>query len=488
MCLSLKYMKKLKLYNTMSREKEDFNPLFEGKVGLYTCGPTVYNYAHIGNLRAFIFEDILKRVLEYNGYKVKHIMNITDVGHLVGDGDMGEDKLERGAKREGKTAWDVAKYFEKAFIDDLKQLNVIMPTKWTRATEYIEEQIALIKILEEKGYTYKISDGIYYDTARFPEYNKLSHLDLETLQEGARVERNEEKRNPTDFALWKFSPKDAQRDMEWESPWGVGFPGWHVECSAMSRAELGEQLDIHCGGIDHINVHHTNEIAQSEAAYPDQKFFNYWMHNAFLNIEGGKKMAKSDDNFLTLENSFTKKGMSPLVYRFATLQTHYRKPMEYSAEGMLNSEKSYEHLKNQFKEVSGNKVVEANPEFKERFLAAINDDLNTPQALAVVQEVFKSDLSNEEKFSTIVDFNKVLGLDFLFFETKAFDDNTSSTISIDSDVDEADMKELYDLAAKRLQAREEKNWEESDIVRDKIQAKGYIVEDGKDGMKIFQKK
>ena len=326
-------MQKLYLYNTLSRKKEEFKAIDRSEIGLYTCGPTVYNYAHIGNLRSYIFEDILKRVLKYNDYNVRHIMNITDVGHLTGDMDMGEDKLEKGAKREGKTAWEIAKFYEEAFIDDLKKLNIEMPDKWTRATEYIDEQIDLIKILEEKGYAYKISDGVYYDTSKFKNYNKLSHLDIETLREGARVEKNEEKKNPTDFALWKFSPKDKKRQMEWKSPWGIGFPGWAIECSAMSMAELGEQLDIHCGGIDHINVHHTNEIAQSEAATGKQ-FFNYWMHGAFLNIKGGKKMAKSEGNFLTLENALIKKEIDPLVYRFAALQTHYRKPMEYSEEVM----------------------------------------------------------------------------------------------------------------------------------------------------------
>jgi len=251
-------MNKIYLYNTLSRKKEEFKPIKKNKIGLYTCGPTVYDYAHIGNLRSYLFEDILKRVLIYNGYKVKHIMNITDVGHLTGDGDMGEDKLEKGAKREGKTAWEIAEFYTKAFKKDLEKLNIISPNIYCKATDYIAEQIELIKILEKKGYTYKISDGIYFNTDKFKDYNKLSHLDLETLKEGARVEKNKEKKNPTDFALWKFSPVKEKRQMEWKSPWGIGFPGWHIECSAMSMKELNDQLDIHCGGIDHINVHHTN--------------------------------------------------------------------------------------------------------------------------------------------------------------------------------------------------------------------------------------
>ena len=301
------------LYNTLTRKKEEFKPIKTsphpvrlsahdeaspskgegGLVGLYTCGPTVYNYAHIGNLRAYIFEDILKRALLYNGYKVKHVMNITDVGHLTGDRDMGEDKVEEEAKKEKKTAWEIAEFYTKAFKEDLKKLNILEPDIWCRATDNIQEQIDLIKKLEEKSYTYKTSDGIYFDTAKFKGYTKLSHQKLESLREGARVEKNPEKKNATDFALWKFSEphptpllrkeredKKGKRQMEWKSPWGVGFPGWHIECSAMSMKFLGNQLDIHCGGIDHINVHHTNEIAQSEAA-TGKKFFNYWLHGAF---------------------------------------------------------------------------------------------------------------------------------------------------------------------------------------------------------------
>jgi cysteinyl-tRNA synthetase len=460
-------MKEIKLYNTLSRKKEVFKPIEAGKVGLYTCGPTVYNYAHLGNLRTYLFEDFLKRVFIYNGLEVKHIMNITDVGHLTGDGDMGEDKLEKGARREGKTAWDVARFYEKAFLEDMAKLNILSPDKWTRATEYIAEQIDLIKKLEEKGFIYVISDGVYYDTSKFPNYNKLSHLDLETLREGARVEINDEKKSPTDFALWKFSPIGAKRDMEWESPWGLGFPGWHIECSAMSQAELSDQLDIHCGGIDHINVHHTNEIAQSEAAF-DKPFFNYWMHGAFLNIAGGKKMAKSDDNFLTLENAFLKKGISPLVYRFSTLQTHYRKPMEYSEEATLNAQKGFEHLQNQVRAL-GETEGDIIKEYRDLFLEAINDDLNMPSVLAIVQELLKSEYDNEDKLATVLDFDKVLGLDL-------------ASVS-GGEVPEA----VFALKEKREKARSENDWALSDSLREQIEALGYKVEDGKDGMKVFKK-
>ncbi len=461
-------MKKINLYNTLTRKKEEFQPIIAGEVGLYTCGPTVYNYAHIGNLRTYIFEDILKRVLVYNGYKVKHIMNITDVGHLTGDMDMGEDKLEKGAKREGKTAWEIAKFYEEAFIADLEKLNITMPDKWTHATKYIDEQIDLIKTLEDKGYTYKISDGIYFDTSKFKDYNKLSHLDLDTLREGARVEKNDEKKNPTDFALWKFSPKGAKRDMEWESPWGVGFPGWHIECSSMSLAELGNQLDIHCGGIDHINVHHTNEIAQSECATGKQ-FFNYWMHGAFLNIRGGKKMAKSDNNFLTVDNALVNKDINPLVYRFATLQTSYRKPMEYSDNSMLNAKKGFDHLWNQVREL-GSEQGEIVQEYKDKFLSAVNDDLNTAQAVAVMQEVLKSENNNADKLATVLDFDKIFGLDLLAVEKI-----------------EKLPEEVEKLKEARIQARAEKNFEESDSLRGEIEAAGFVVEDNKDGMRIYKK-
>ena len=344
-------MNKLYLYNTLTRKKEEFKPIEKGQVGLYTCGPTVYNYAHIGNLRTYLFEDILKRILLYNDYKVKHVMNITDVGHLTGDRDMGEDKLEIGAKREHKTAWEIAEFYTQAFRQDIKKLNILEPDVWCKATDYIKEQIDLIKILETKGYTYKTADGVYFDTAKFKDYTRLSRQNLEALKAGARIEKNPEKKNPTDFALWKFSPKDSKRQMEWASPWGVGFPGWHIECSAMSLALLKNQLDIHCGGVDHINIHHTNEIAQSQTA-TDQKFFNFWLHGAFLNIAGGKKMAKSQDNFLTLENALIKKSIDPLAFRFVCLQTHYRKPMEYSEAGIKNAQSGLEHLYNQVKQLS----------------------------------------------------------------------------------------------------------------------------------------
>jgi len=463
---------KLYLYNSLSRKKEEFKSIKPGKVGLYTCGPTVYNYAHIGNLRTYIFEDILKRVLVYNGYAVKHVMNITDVGHLTGDRDMGEDKMEKGAAREGKSAWDIADFYTRAFKEDIAHLNILEPDIWVKATDTIPEQIALVKMLEEKGFTYRTADGIYFDTAKFAGYNKLSHQDLEALQEGARVERNPEKRNPTDFAVWKFSPQGLKRQMEWDSPWGVGFPGWHLECSAMSMKFLGDQLDIHCGGTDHIDVHHTNEIAQSEAA-TGKPFFNFWMHGAFLIIQGGKKMAKSEGNFLTLENTFLENDINPLAYRFASFLTHYRKPMEHSDEGIEAARNGLQHLQNQVRQIVDAEVDTdncLNTEFKNKFMEAINDDLNIPRAMAVVQEMLKSNISDAEKHTTILDFDSVLGL------------------RLDQlDKEQALPGEVQKLVDARLNAREAKNFAASDQLRSEIETLGYQVQDTKDGMKVVKK-
>ena len=463
---------KLYLYNTLTRKKEEFTPLHSDYVGLYTCGPTVYNYAHIGNLRTYIFEDILKRALLYNGFEVKHVMNITDVGHLTGDRDMGEDKLETGASREGKSAWEIAEYYTEAFRKDISRLNILKPNLWCRATDTIPEQIALIRILEEKGYTYKTRDGIYFDTAKFEGYSKLSHQNLEALQEGARVERNPEKRNPTDFAVWKFSPEDSQRQMEWDSPWGVGFPGWHLECSAMSMKFLGDHLDIHCGGTDHIDVHHTNEIAQSEAA-TGKPFFHFWMHGAFLNIAGGKKMAKSAGNFLTLDATLVARGIDPASYRYAAFLTHYRNPMEYSEESIQASLNGLQHLKNQVRTIregiNGQKGT-VHSGFKAKFLEAVNDDLNMPRAMAAVQEMLKSNISDADKTASVIDFDRVLGFDL---------DQV--------DIPEAIPDDIMEKAEARQEARKAKKWEEADRLRDEIYKMGFEIQDTKDGVKILKR-
>jgi cysteinyl-tRNA synthetase len=460
------------LYNTMTRRKERFTPLFSDYVGLYTCGPTVYNYAHIGNLRTYIFEDVLTRALAYNGFPVRRVMNITDVGHLTGDRDMGEDKLEKGAQKEGKSAWALAEYYTRAFQKDMERLHLLPPDVWCRATDTIPEQIDLIRKLEEKGYTYATSDGIYFDTLRFPNYARLSNQNLDSLQEGARVERNPEKRNPTDFALWKFSPKDVQRQMEWDSPWGKGFPGWHIECSAMAMKYLGDHLDIHCGGSDHIDVHHTNEIAQSEAA-TGKPFFRFWMHGAFLQITGGKKMAKSAENFLTLENALIARDIDPLAYRFAAFLTHYRNPMDYSDESIQAAWNGLTHLRNQVRtvaEAAGETPGERpHPDFQAKFREALNDDLNMPRVMAVVQETLKADIPPAEKLATALDFDRILGFGL---------DRVKARDALPPDV--------AALVEERKQARREKNWARSDELRDRLQEMGYTVQDGRDGMKVFK--
>ena len=331
----------LYLFNTLGRQKQEFIPIKKGKVGLYTCGPTVYDYAHIGNLRSFIFEDILKRVLQYNNFKVKHAMNITDVGHLVSDSDEGEDKMEKGSRRTGKTAWEIAKFYTLSFKKDLADLNVISPAVLCKATDHIKEQIALIKKLEKKGFTYQTVDGIYFDTSKLNDYGKLADLQHQELKAGIRVDLGG-KKNSSDFALWKFSPKHEKRQMEWKSPWGVGFPGWHIECSAMSVKYLGQPFDIHCGGIDHVPVHHTNEIAQSEAA-TGKPMANFWLHNEFLNLKDAK-MSKSGENFITLP-SLIEKGYSPLAYRYFLLQAHYRKQLIFSFEALTAAQNFCLHEK-----------------------------------------------------------------------------------------------------------------------------------------------
>lgn len=376
----------MKLYNTLTRKVEEIQPLNPPQVTVYTCGPTVYDYPHVGNWFTFIRYDLLVRTLKASGFNPKWVMNITDVGHLVSDADEGEDKLEKGARREGKTAWDVAKYYGDYFENALKRLNFTEPDFLPKATDHIKEQIELVKTLEEKGYTYQIGDGIYYDTSKFASYVDFAQLDLDEQQAGARVEHNSQKRNASDFALWKFSPKDKQRDMEWDSPWGKGFPGWHLECSAMSMKYLGKTLDIHAGGIDHLPVHHTNEIAQSEAA-TGQPFANYWMHSNHITIEG-EKISKSLGNGITLED-IEARGYSLEAFRLHVLESHYRSQSKFSwdslaaAQNRLNDIYAWADLRHQT--TLGAMDEELDQLFRstrEDILKALNDDLNTPEALA----------------------------------------------------------------------------------------------------------
>lgn len=463
-------MEDLYLFNTLSRQKDKFNPIEPGKVKMYCCGPTVYNYQHIGNLRTFFFEDILKRVLLYNGYEVFHVMNITDVGHLVSDDDEGEDKMEKGAQREGKTVWEIADYYTGVFKRDVELLNIIPPNVYSKATDYIQEQINMIKCLEDKGYAYVTSDGVYYDTSQFPTYADLAKLDIEGLQEGKRIEFSEEKRNITDFALWKFSPKDSVRQMEWNSLWGKGFPGWHIECSAMSKKFLGPHFDIHCGGIDHIPIHHTNEIAQSEACN-GEKYVNFWLHGEFL-IEDSGKMSKSKGEFLTLQ-TLIEKGYSPMHYRYYLLNTHYRKKLNFSYEGLDTAKNAYESLASkiiQLKKDSDNNLPQPDESYREKFIKVINDDLNITEGLAVLWEVIKDkNLSPAEKLSTIYYLDKVFGLELDSLQEAGTGDIPAEVIT---------------LAENRLKAKQDKDFTFADKLRDEIKELGYEVKDTKDGYEL----
>lgn len=453
----------LRLWNTATRSLEEFKPIKKGKVGMYACGPTVYNPATIGNLRTYVFEDVLHRTLDLLGYKVRHVMNVTDVGHLVGDGDMGEDKVEMAAAKEGKSAWDIAKMYEDRFVNDLERLNVIVPSGKDRphATDYIKEQINLVKKLEKNGFTYRTSDGIYFDTSKFKEYGKLSGQKLEEKEAGARVEVNEEKYHPADFALWKFSPTGEKRQMEWESPWGVGFPGWHVECSAMSEKLLGQPFDIHCGGVDHITVHHENEIAQSEAAF-DKPLANYWMHGEFLLVDG-KRMGKSEGNAYTLDD-LIEKGFDPLAFRYYCLGTHYRSKLNFTWEGLEGAQNALRKLHAEARTLS----VGKGKEIPSAFVEALEDDLNTPKALAAVWDMLKSGSTDEEKGVMLTRMDAVLGL------------GLAEMIGQPLDIP----GEVKALAEERFVARQEKDWKRSDELRADIKSKGWIVEDTKDGYEL----
>ena len=463
-------MKKLTLFNTLSRSKEVFVPIEPGIVKMYCCGPTVYNYAHIGNLRSYFFEDILKRILLYNNYNVKHVMNITDVGHLVSDEDEGEDKMEKGSAREGKTVWEIAEYYTEAFKNDIAQLNILPPTIYCKATDYIKEQIDLISCLEAKGYTYTTSDGVYFDTLKLSDYGKLARLDIEGLEEGRRIEFSDEKKHKTDFALWKFSPKDQKRQMEWESPWGVGFPGWHIECSAMSTKFLGKTFDIHCGGVDHIPIHHTNEIAQSEACN-GVKFVNYWLHGEFL-IEEKGKMSKSAGGFLRIQ-TLIDKGYSHLDYRFFLLMTHYRKKIKFSFENLDAARNGYNNLKSKIAEINSEKNDKTDNEelvdkYRGEFFDCINDDLNVTEALAVLWDVLKTeDLNPADKLFLTEEFDKIFGLDL--DKVQALEIN----VVIPS--------EIIELAKKRKEAKLNKDFKKADEYRNQIKEKGYDILDVKGG-------
>lgn len=470
----------LYLYNSLHHRIEEFKPLKKNKVGLYTCGPTVYNFAHIGNLRTYIFEDFLKRILRYNGYKIKHVMNITDVGHLTDDGNAGEDKMEKGSLREGKTAWEIAEFYTREFRKDLAELNILAPDIWCRATDHIKEQINLIKKLQKRGFAYATSDGIYFDTSKLKDYGKLANLQNQDLRGGARVEVGD-KKNITDFALWKFSPKLQKRQMEWESPWGEGFPGWHIECSAMATKYLGQPFDIHCGGIDHIPVHHTNEIAQSEAAY-DTPLANYWLHGEFL-IIAGDKMAKSGENFLTLQ-LLKDKGYSPLAYRYLLMQTNYRKQLNFSWEalqaaqtGLQNFYKELSHLRERLPhfDKTNPAQMEAQKKSEEAFAKKINDDLDLPGALALLHTLVKT--KDAIDFETVLKFDKVLGL-------KIAENSKTVNEKMATNEELTVPDHIKRIIIMRDAVRTQKDWVKSDQLRQQLENFGYKVEDTKDGTRV----
>ena len=456
---------KLRLFDTYTRKVRDFAPLQNNQVGLYACGPTVYDYAHIGNLRTYIFEDLLRRVLEYNGYRVHHVVNITDVGHLVSDADTGEDKMEIGSQRTGKTAWELAEMYTQAFQDDLKRLNILAPTLWCRATDHIAEQIEDIRVLEQKGFTYRTSDGIYFDTAKLPDYGYLARLDSAGLQAGIRVEAGE-KRHPTDFALWKFSPVGQQRQMEWDSPWGKGFPGWHIECSAMSVKYLGPYFDIHCGGQDHISVHHTNEIAQTQGCH-NTRLANFWLHGYFLQVDEAK-MAKSSGEFLRIQ-TLIERGYDPLTYRYLCLTAHYRKELNFTWDSLDAAVTALNRLRTAVYEWGD--AGEVASAYSERFKQAINDDLNSSRALALVWELLKSGLPDSSKKATAVQFDKVLGLGLADWQP--------APITIPA--------EILEKVQQREQARADKRWQDADALRAEVDTLGYEIEDTSTGSRVKPK-
>ena len=450
----------LHLYDTYGRSLRPFDAIEAGKAGLYACGPTVYDYAHLGNLRTYLFVDGLRRALAFNGYEVRHVMNITDVGHLTSDADTGDDKLEARSARSGKSAWELAAQFTQAFENDLALLNILPPTVWCRATDHIAEQIAFILDLEAKGFTYRTQDGIYFDTTRQADYGQLARLNRDGLQAGKRVELGD-KRDICDFALWKFSGTPGERQMEWDSPWGLGFPGWHIECSAMAEKHLGAYFDIHCGGEDHVAVHHSNEIAQTQARH-GTRLANFWLHGAFLKTQDAK-MSKSSGDFLRLQ-SLVEQGVDPLAYRYLCLGAHYRSSLNFSDEALHAAASGLSRLRTLVHGL-GQATGEADAEWLEKFAAPIDDDLNTPRALAVLWELLKSALPDGVKKATVLRFDVALGLDLANWQPAVV----------------AVPEQVREWMAQREEARRERRWGDADGLRALVREAGYEIEDTGEG-------
>lgn len=459
----------LKLYNTLTRKKSEFKPIDKNGdvVKIYTCGPTVYNYAHIGNMRAYIFMDVLRKTLKYNGYKLDHVMNITDVGHLTSDADEGEDKMAKSAKEQHKSVYEIAKMYTEAFLKDINELNIERPEHIVKATDHIKEMEEYVKEIVDNGYGYETSKGIYFDTSKLPSYGELSRIDLKNQMSGARIEVDKEKRNPLDFALWIKAPKE--HIMKWDSKWGLCYPGWHIECSAMSRKYLGEEFDIHTGGVDHITIHHENEIAQSKGA-TGKNLARIWMHVEFLLINNGK-MSKSLHNVYTLED-LKKNNIEPLAYRYLTYSSHYRNKLNFTWEGVKSAQVALNRLREltlQHKGVNNKVDDERIKELEQEFLYAINDDINIPAALAVVWKVAKEQTKSNMYYELLKKFDTVLSLNL--------DKEMVEEI-------EEYPEEVIKLLDQRKKARENKDFSESDRLRDMLKEMGYLVIDSKDGQKL----
>jgi len=463
-------------FDTLRKEKTLFKPLKAGHVGMYHCGPTVYNYQHIGNYRVYVFADLLKRLFHYQGYAVNQVINITDVGHLTDDADQGQDKIEEGAKREHKTAEEITGLYTDDFLENLEKLNIDTEgTIFPRATEHIGEQVAFIKTLEEKGYTYKTSDGIYFNTSLFKRYGVLGNVNIAGLQEGKRVAANPEKKHPTDFALWKFSQPEDKRQQEWESPWGTGFPGWHIECSAMSTKYLGHRFDIHTGGIDHIPVHHNNEIAQSEAAF-GKPFVNYWLHAEHLMIDG-KKISKSLGNVI-LPKHIEEKGIPLLAYRYWLLTSHYRTQVNFTWEALEAAQKAFFKLERYFVDELGKKKGAVSPEYQKQFREALGNDMDTPRAIAVLWNLIKDEkVPESDKKATLLDFDRVLGLNLS--EAHEFMESSRKTLK-PSEIP----SEVQKLIDEREEARKAKDFAKADELREKIKMTGFSIEDTPQGPQL----
>lgn len=461
----------IKLYNTLTRQKEDFVPLHGNEVRIYSCGPTVYSYAHIGNFRTYIFMDNLRRMLEYNGYNLKHVMNITDVGHLESDGDEGEDKMEKAARKEKKSPYEIAKFYTDAFFADMEKLNIEKPEIIAKATEHIPEMLAFAQEIVKNGYGYETSTAIYFDVSKLDKYPVLSNRNVEDQIAGARVNVDPEKRNPYDFAIWIKAPEN--HIMKWDSPWGLSYPGWHLECSAMSRKYLGEVFDIHTGGIDHIPTHHENEIAQSKGAFGKIPT-KIWMHVEFLQVDGGK-MSKSLGNVYTI-TQLEEKGIEPLAFKLFCYTAHYRIKLNFTFEGAHSSQKALNRLREGYlNHKNGKEEVEDTTieNYRKRFLEAINDDLNMPFAMGIIWEIVRNEKKSPKIANLLLEFDKVLALDLA---------NSEEYLKQQKEVEVPE--EILELVEKRKKAREEKNWELSDKIRDEIKEKGYVVKDTKEGMTI----